>query len=114
MKIEAIYDSTGYFSEGYAPVVRNDVCSLIDYEGNEVLRTNYFWLREFQCGLAMFSQNNRFGFINKIGSEVIQAKFLRCYAFRENRAVISKVYRAFAQLTGHNSTTKKIDQMAAC
>ena len=64
------FDSTGYFSEGYAKVMQGETWGYIDDKLELVIPYRYDCCGDFRNGLAYFNRGDIEGYINKLG-EVI-------------------------------------------
>ena len=83
--INPIYKSAEDFSDGLAKVITiDDKVEFINTNGEVVLRTNVDWILNFKNGVAAVKKNNKYGFVDKSGKLVIEAKYDEiCYDFNE-------------------------------
>ena len=71
------------------------VFSVIDKQGNRVIKPNFDLISEFHDGLAPAQRHNRFGYIDETGKWKIWPNFGVVGPFREGLAVTSDKYEAF-------------------
>ncbi len=69
--IPTLYDSVGFFNEGFAPVEINGKWGFIDKKRNMVIKPVYDWASPFSQGLSVVRLNGKVGVINKNGKLVI-------------------------------------------
>lgn len=87
--IEPKFDDAEMFSEGYSCVRIGDKYGLIDENGNYILPLqSYESLGNIHNGLAMFRLNDKVGFINIKGQEVIKPQFDWVGDFSEGLCVV--------------------------
>ena len=87
--IEPQFDNAEMFSEGYSSVQVGNKCGLIDETGKFVLPLQSFeFLGSVHNGLANFRRNDKIGFINAKGQEVIKPQFDWVDDFSEGLCVV--------------------------
>jgi len=69
------YSHIWNFSEGLAPVERNEKFGFIDKTGKEVVPCIYDSVRHFNEGLALIRKDGKRGYIDKMGAQVIPLSF---------------------------------------
>lgn len=83
------YDEQFYYSEGLLGVKENNKCFYLDIYGKKkiVLKENIIDLARFSNGLAIVSDSNKYGFIDKTGKVVIPLSYQQVTNFVKGRAV---------------------------
>lgn len=70
--IQPIYDYIWYFSEGVAPVRRDDKWGFVYPNGQIAIELKYEYVTNFKYGLAAAKINDKWGYINHSGQWVIK------------------------------------------
>ncbi|THU37079.1 WG repeat-containing protein [Niastella caeni] len=88
--IPAIYDFVALLSDDLFTVTEGEYTAYFDVAGNIVLpfSNKYESYGNFTQGLARVMTNEKWGFINKAGVEVIPPQFLYADEFAEGRAIV--------------------------
>lgn len=88
--IPAVYDFVVPISDGLFNVTEGDHTAYFDTEGNVVLpfENKYETYGNFTEGLARVRINEKWGFINKMGEEVIRPQFYYVDEFSDGRAIV--------------------------
>jgi len=75
--VEPQFEYAQPFSDGVATVNKttDGGCELIDPQGKVVLKTNYDSIGMFENDIAIFTQNGKWGIIDKTGTEIIKNKY---------------------------------------
>ena len=97
-----IYKAAYSYSEGLAAVsIDGEKYGAIDKKGIWVISPSFAWLNDFKNGLATFkkNENDKYGYLNKNGNVVIDAKFESAGQFSENRALVCE------ELTDYEDST---------
>ncbi len=77
------------FKEGFAQIITNDgLQTFINYEGEIITKQNYSETKSFHGGLACVKLNKKFGFIDKIGKNVIECLYEAANYFYEGMAAV--------------------------
>lgn len=84
---------SGYFPEENETIVQfeeNSLWGLKDQEGNVLVKPQYTEMFDFDdnSGWAVVNRDNKFGYINRLGQEVIECKFDDAYDFDVNFAQV--------------------------
>lgn len=69
------YDKVRPFKEDVAVVVLNNMCGLVDREGNEIIPPKYDKLKPFHDGYAFVELYEKKGIIDKTGKEVVACMY---------------------------------------
>jgi hypothetical protein len=77
--IPAIYDSTGKFSEGRAPVKTSAGWGFVDLKGSIIVNPQFEKVTSYSQGFALVSENGRWGVIDSDGAWVIKPQFETIY-----------------------------------
>jgi len=87
--IEPKFDNAEMFSEGLSTVKVDNKYGLIDENGNYVLTLQpYEYLGSVHNGLASFRANDKYGFVNTAGQEIIKPQFDWVDEFYEGLCVV--------------------------
>jgi len=87
LRIPAIYQHAGEFSEGLARVCRDDSWGFIDLAGKEVIELRFSSVGDFSEGRAL-ADYLRFGYLNRVGDWVLRPRFQAASPFREGVAAV--------------------------
>jgi len=83
--IPFIYSEASSFSEGLAPVRENGIWKYINHQGETILSCpNYHRVYSFEGGLAEVEYANKFGFIDKLGKEIIPVIYDQAYCLYDH------------------------------
>ncbi|MGO4350242.1 WG repeat-containing protein [Paenibacillus sp. MCAF9] len=86
--IPPIYEYATSFKDGIAAVFQNNKTKFISKSGETLLDTDYFGVKNFSCGRALFQSNGKFGYLDIHGKVVIPPKFEHAYDFSEGYATV--------------------------
>ncbi|RXZ77839.1 DUF3298 domain-containing protein [Paenibacillaceae bacterium] len=98
------FQSISPYSEGRAIAIDNDGFHMIDEAGRTVTKRTYGYLSSLNNNRAVFSlsqgsENDRYGYVDREGNEVIAAQFLDATDFQNNRAVVKIKDREYGLIT---------------
>lgn len=83
-----IYDFL-YFNDGLAAAELNEICGYIDTNGRVAISFQYDRAEEFRNGFApIYLRGDGWGFIDKIGKEVVPCEYEEVHHFFDGRAFI--------------------------
>lgn len=88
--IPAKYDTSWFFTNGFARVYKNNNCGFIDKTGKEITAIQYTNAADFSDGLAGVIKNNKVGFIDQTGKEVIPCTYDNTKSFYNGLAAVEK------------------------
>lgn len=86
--IQAIYESSEMFSEGYSAVEVEGKWGLIDEAGKYIIEPQFESLGSVHNGLASYRQNHKYGFVDVEGTEKIAPQFDWVDEFSEGLCVV--------------------------
>ncbi len=89
LAINAMFDDAQAFSEGLAPVRKDDKWGFIDKSGNWVIQPQFQDARSFSDGVAAVGTNAKWHFIDKSGKQVLAGEFDTVEPFSEGVAHVS-------------------------
>jgi hypothetical protein len=91
LRVDAVYEELGSFSEGRLAVKRNGLWGFVDAEGLEVIPCRFREVLNFSEGLAAVKVGRQWGFIDKQGDAVIEFKYTKAGNFKAGLAWASTV-----------------------
>lgn len=89
LRVNAVYDEIGAYSEGRLAMRRDGLWGFIDSEGREVIPCRYREVSNFSEGLAAVKLGRYWGFIDSAGDVRISFKYSKAGDFREGVAWVS-------------------------
>lgn len=91
-KYDPIEDSDNGFFEGLAVVITNNYekFHVINKKGDIAFTHSYSWVNKFSEGLSVVNKNNKMGYIDTNGKEVIPCTYDLAYEFSEGMAIVYK------------------------
>jgi len=89
LAIDAMFDDAKEFSEGLAPVRKDDKWGFINKSGNWVIQPQFQDARSFSDGMAAVGTNAKWHFIDKSGKQVLAGEFDTVEPFSEGVAHVS-------------------------
>lgn len=84
------YDDAQMFSEGLAPVCKNDKWGYIDTTGEEKIQLQFDFASHFLEGLAVVANNKKFGYIDTSGKIAIPLEYEGASVFYKGYATVKK------------------------
>ncbi len=85
--IPCIFDQSLHFYDGIAIIDTESGQQFFDTSGNLLFTTNYLYVENFSEGMAVvWSRDNKYGYIDKTGKEVIPCKYNGALEFRHGVA----------------------------
>lgn len=107
-----MYRQIGEFEEGIAPAsIEEDRYGAVDVDGKWVIQPKYYWITNFNNGLAAFMPNkgSKYGYINTKGEVVVKPTYDSASQFSEQRAMVcNKVIEGISQNCGFIDTSGKL------
>jgi hypothetical protein len=95
LQLTSGYEWADHFSEGMAPVKRNDLWGFIDLAGIEVIAPRYSRVNSFSEGLAAAREKGLWGFINFEGNTAIPFDYAEAGYFNAGKARVKKAGNYF-------------------
>lgn len=89
LKVSAVFDDIGSFSEGKLAVKRNNLWGFINRLGHEVVPCRFQKVENFCDGLAAVKMGNQWGFVDIYGDVVIRGEFSRVGNFSNGLAWVT-------------------------
>ena len=86
VRVSAVYDEIGEFSEGLLAVQRDQRWGFVNAAGQELITCRFQQVNNFSGGLVAVKLNNRWGFVDRDGDRIIDFKFQRAGDFKNGRA----------------------------
>jgi hypothetical protein len=90
LQLLAGYQWADHFSEGLAPVKKNDLWGFIDVTGKELIAPRYSMVNSFSEGLAAVCENGLWGFIDFEGNTAIPFDYTEAGYFNSGKARVKK------------------------
>lgn len=88
LKLPAIYEEAGDFSEGMAPVKINGVWGYIDTAGTFLIQPTYRYAGIFSGGLAPVGANGKFFYIDRSGKQAFSDTYDHATSFVGGKALV--------------------------
>lgn len=86
LRVSAVYDEIGSFSEGRLAVKRKGMWGYVDRDGLEVIPCRFKQVSNFSEGLAAVKLGRYWGFVDKQGNVEIDFKYKKAGSFNSGRA----------------------------
>lgn len=90
----------GDFTEGLAPIGKNDKWGFIDKSGAFVIAPEYDGVNSFSEGFASVRKNNKYGVINRTGEMVVEPTYEYIFPFRNGLALVRGNHSGFINTKG--------------
>jgi hypothetical protein len=89
LRVNAVYDEIGAFSEGRLAVRRGGLWGFINADGEEVIPCRYREVANFSEGLAAVKLGHYWGYVDQDGEVQVSFKYAQAGDFREGLAWVS-------------------------
>ena len=90
LRVTAVYDEVGYFSEGRLSVKRNGLWGFVNRNGQNIIPCRFREVGDFSEGMAKVKIGGNWGFIDKQGNLLIDFKYKSVGNFHDNLAWVKK------------------------
>lgn len=89
IKVSAVFDEIGSFSEGKLAVKRNNYWGFVNRNGQELVQCRFQKVENFSEGLAAVKMGNNWGFVDPYGDLIVKPLYKRVGNFSEGLAWVS-------------------------
>ena len=86
LRVTAVYDEVGHFSEGRLSVKRNGLWGFVNRKGQNIIPCRFREVGNFSQGVAKAKVGGKWGFIDKQGNVLIDFKYKSVGNFNDNLA----------------------------
>lgn len=90
LRVTAVYDEVGYFSEGRLSVKRNGLWGFVNRSGQNIIPCRFREVGDFSEGMAKVKVGGNWGFIDKQGNLLIDFKYKSVGNYHNNLTWVKK------------------------